>query len=55
MSREPHAALEGLQGLIERQIAPLQALDQRLELRQRLLESQVFWSRAYNGGTLIQA
>ncbi len=41
MARQLHAALEGLQRLIERQVAALQALDQRLELGQRLLEIEV--------------
>ena len=38
MARERDAALESLQGLIERQVAALEALDQGLELGQGLLE-----------------
>ena len=42
MARECHAALEDFQGLIERQIAALEALDQALELGERLFEVRRF-------------
>ena len=43
VARQRDAALEGLQRLIERQIAALEPLDERFELGERLLEIGGLW------------
>ena len=52
MARELDAALEGLQRLIERQLAALEALHQLLELGERLLEVGVFGVAGHAARTL---